>query len=75
MPTMDFTAGPDQILPADSFVCTDRYGAVKLRMNGEEADPRIECDVKPVSVPTFVRLNAERAPNHPALNVKREMES
>ena len=46
----DIEMGPDRIIPAESFVCTDPRGAARLRTGDAHPDSH-----EPVSVPTLMR--------------------
>ena len=59
--------GPDQILPASTFVATDPSAKVKLRTGQESPD-----DFTPISVPSLLRKSAKKGGDHLALSVKRE---
>ena len=60
--------GPDQILPATSLTMTDPEGAVKFR---HEETLR---EKPPMSVPTMLKMTADKCPDRTALAVKRSNE-
>jgi len=62
----DFT-GPDQLFPADSYVCTTATGAVKLKI-----DERGIGSIPPLSIPTLLQRTVSRHMDKPALCVKRD---
>ena len=62
----DFT-GPDQLFPADSYVCTSATGAVKLKI-----DERGIGSIPPLSIPTLLQRTVSRHMDKPALCVKRD---
>lgn len=62
--------GPDQILPSRAMRVWDAKGAVKIRPMGTG---RME-NTQPISVPSFLKKCADRAPNRLALRVKRNGE-
>lgn len=57
-----FLSGPDGIFPADSFVCTQRDGAVKLHMT--ESGPGSEAAI---SVPTILKETTAKYPDQLAM--------
>ena len=64
---MNFSSGPDQLLPATSHTTTRPDGAVLLRDTEETA----AGERPPVSVPTLLRRTAGLHPDKTALAVKR----
>lgn len=59
---MNSVTGPDGIVPADSFVCTKRDGAVKLHMT--ESGP---CSEAAISIPTMLKQTTAKYPDQIAL--------
>lgn len=59
--------GPDQMAPAESFVCTEASGAVKLKI-----DERGMGSIPPLSVPTLLQRTVARHMNHTAMVVQRD---
>ena len=57
-----YLLGPDEMVPANSFIQTSRGGAVKLHMAKSGVS-----SMKPISVPSFVKQTAERIPNNVAV--------
>jgi len=63
----DMNKGPDQLFPADSYVCTTATGAVKLKI-----DERGIGSIPPLSIPTLLQRTVSRHMDKPALCVKRD---
>ncbi|CAH2102506.1 unnamed protein product [Euphydryas editha] len=59
--------GPDQVIPADNYICCSPGGYVKLRMGsrGVAAEP-------PISVPGLLNRTVARYPNATALATKKD---
>ena len=60
-------AGPDQMAPAECFVCTEAAGAVRLKI-----DERGMGSIAPLSVPTLLQRTVSRHMDHVAMAVKRD---
>jgi len=65
-----FTSGPDQILPSEALFTWHQDGAIKLSTKGQGEFARAQ----PMSVPSLLERATRRAPERPALAVKRNGE-
>ena len=58
----NWCAGPDMLIPADSYQTFKLDGAVKLRL-----DAKNEAQFTPISIYTMFKRTVDAKPNHPAL--------
>lgn len=63
---LNFLTGPDQVVPADSFICCEPGGHVKLHVQarGVASEP-------PISVPGLLNRTVARYPDSTALATKK----